>query len=290
MPKRKHASTGAGPSRKLKAEQEADEEPSLDEEHNSDISSEEGSPEDSSSDGYPSGDDSDEPSSDDDEDGEAFDKIDVDFEFFNAVEGDFHGLKTLLNNFLDGQQYACSELVDAVIAAPVGSVIKCGEGEDPIGVCTALELQKHQSSKFLADIKAFLEGHCPKATAGKLAAAWTSPGTVLLISERLLNCPPQLAPPLLESLVQEVAEALPGKVKQYLFVTRAYSDPSAPSDLIFATPEGEFLTKKASWTFDFPVANRAVGKDDLAPCRVVACVAAGAVGVALKQMADVVQG
>ena len=43
------------------------------------------------------------------------DQVDVDFEFFDPQEVDFHGLKALLQTYLDGSPYNCSELVDTVI-------------------------------------------------------------------------------------------------------------------------------------------------------------------------------
>ena len=46
------------------------------------------------------------------EDGE---EVDVDFEFFDPQEIDFHGLKALLQTYLDGSTFNCSELVDTVI-------------------------------------------------------------------------------------------------------------------------------------------------------------------------------
>lgn len=42
-------------------------------------------------------------------------EVDVDFEFFDPREIDFHGLKALLQTYLDGTAFNCSELVDTVI-------------------------------------------------------------------------------------------------------------------------------------------------------------------------------
>lgn len=42
-------------------------------------------------------------------------EVDVNFEFFDPKEIDFHGLKALLQTYLDGSPYNCSELVDTVI-------------------------------------------------------------------------------------------------------------------------------------------------------------------------------
>lgn len=48
-------------------------------------------------------------------DGEAFDEVNVNFQFFDPQEKDFHGLKALLHTYLDGQQYDSSGLVDTII-------------------------------------------------------------------------------------------------------------------------------------------------------------------------------
>jgi hypothetical protein len=53
--------------------------------------------------------------SEDDDDGEAFEEVKVDFQFFDPAEKDFHGLRALLHNFLDGEQYDASGLVDTII-------------------------------------------------------------------------------------------------------------------------------------------------------------------------------
>lgn len=41
--------------------------------------------------------------------------VEAAFEFFDPKEADFHALKDLMKNFLDGQDFALSELVDAII-------------------------------------------------------------------------------------------------------------------------------------------------------------------------------
>lgn len=43
------------------------------------------------------------------------DIVNIDFEFFDPAEIDFHGLKSLLRTFLDGEDFGCSELVDTII-------------------------------------------------------------------------------------------------------------------------------------------------------------------------------
>ena len=42
--------------------------------------------------------------------------------------------------------------------------------------------------------------------------AWDGEGTGLIVSERLVNCPPQLAPPLVKGLFDEISAAAKAKV------------------------------------------------------------------------------
>ena len=78
-----------------------------------------------SSDDYPLGDEGSSGESSDDEAGEAFEQIDVDFEFYCPQEKDFHGLRTLLQNYLDGKEWACSELADAIIQQASEATRQC---------------------------------------------------------------------------------------------------------------------------------------------------------------------
>ncbi len=52
---------------------------------------------------------------DSDTEPDADETVQVDFEFFDPQEGDFHGLKALLQTYLDGDAFSCSELVEAII-------------------------------------------------------------------------------------------------------------------------------------------------------------------------------
>ncbi|WIA22012.1 hypothetical protein OEZ85_004365 [Tetradesmus obliquus] len=224
-------------------EAEEEEEPSEDE-------SSEGGSEDSSSEGDDSAPEvSDEQDDEDSPDEDPFDQINVDFQFFDPKESDFHGLKALLHTYLDGQQYDSSPLVDTIIAqASVGTVVRTGEDEDPIAVMTVLNTQQHKQAGFLQQIRQYVLGKCKDAALkDKLAKAWDAPGTGLIINERLVNCPPQLAPPLVQALFDEVGWATEDepqdvrdhyKFKQYLLLTRVYSDPLAGQPAAAAAAAG----------------------------------------------------
>ena len=51
------------------------------------------------------------------------DSVDVTLDFFDPKEEDFQGLKALLQNYLDGEGFASSELVDVIIMQVLHSVL-----------------------------------------------------------------------------------------------------------------------------------------------------------------------
>ncbi|GLC38993.1 hypothetical protein PLESTM_000824400 [Pleodorina starrii] len=248
--------------------------------------------------------------SEDDEDGEAYKEVNVQFEFFDPQERDVLGLKALLNTYLDGQQYDCSGLVDAIIRqTAVGTVVKSSEEDDPFALLTAFNTARGPaaSSPWLAQLRDYLAARCPDAaTKTKLEQALAGPGTALLVSERLINCPPQLAPPLVQMLMEEIEGAATDEdypkeereefsFQRYLHVTRVYTDPGEEAEgdqdplIIYVRPEDEYLYQVCSWSFTFPVEGRPVAKGDLRPLRAVMCVEAGRVAEA-RAMMDLVVG
>jgi protein BCP1 len=191
-------------------------------------------------------------SSSDDEDEDEKDKskkkkeLNVDFQFFEPAERDFHGLRALLGSYLDGKGYDVGSLVDAVIAQGakgdgVGTVVRAidatadGDGDakkkkskagpssssqanaddddaddpaDPIAVLTAVGLEGYRDAPFASGVRDFLLARAEAA--GKRAAfeaAWDAPRAALLLNERLVNCPPQIAPPLIQYLFEEIERA-----------------------------------------------------------------------------------
>lgn len=201
-------------------------------------------------------------SSEDDSDGCAFDSIDVDFEFFDPDESDFQGIKTLLTNYLDGNIYKCTELVEDVMSTPGSTVVKCGDEGNIIGIAGVIG---HNT-----DISEYAMRHCPKSLTGTFKDVVRKGKKVrCILMERLINSPPQLAPPLMEAiLVPEVQE----EVDTYYIMGRGYKN--GKSELIFALPEYEFIYNEAIMKFDFvpPTREALIDReiDNLNPARFVA--------------------
>ncbi|GMH32410.1 hypothetical protein BSKO_00244 [Bryopsis sp. KO-2023] len=226
--------------------------------------------------------------------------VEADFEFFDPQERDFHGLKALLNNYLDGGEFNCGELVDAIIQqSRVGTVLKCGEDGSPIGVASVLNFQHYKQLVTLSTVKSFILNRCTNAEEKKkLHSAMESGACGLLVNERLLNCPPQLGPPLQQALFDEIQWATEDepteelrnsfKFTQYVVLTRAFRDPtmeearegkqakkghskksksSGPTGLIYVRPEDEFFHQFCNLWFTFPVENACT--DEVEPLRLV---------------------
>ncbi|KAH7421642.1 hypothetical protein KP509_13G069000 [Ceratopteris richardii] len=170
--------------------------------------------------------------SDEDEDS-SVELVNVDFEFFDPKEDDFHGVKALLRSFLDDISWDIGGFVDIILGQPtVGTVIKTGEDESPLGVITVLNLGRYKGKSCLLNIYDFLKKNVPNCM--EIEAVFNDyPDTVgLLVSERLVNIPEELAPPLYKGLLDEVSwatedeptEALRDsfKFKQYLIISRIF--------------------------------------------------------------------
>lgn len=125
------------------AEEEDEEENASDQSNEDEDNSEDEDNEDDDDDG----DDDDDDSGDDSDDSvERVEEemLDVNFEFFDPVENDFHSIKQLFKHYLDDTEYNISELADLIIQSPVGSVVKVKENEEVYGVATVLNLQQHK--------------------------------------------------------------------------------------------------------------------------------------------------
>jgi protein BCP1 len=296
MPKRNRQKDEPSPE-----ENEEEQEPSLssnttsdDEDDNSDV---------------PSGAGTSEEASDDDEDGEAFDSIEVDFEFSDPTEDDFQPLRTLLTGLLDGKTFAVSDLVNAVIQQSkqnnIGSLVKCGASggggpgpssplaqpqagaaaaTDVIGLMTVLPLGLPTS--WSTDIYKFCSLSAPDdSTKTSFNKAWNSPTTALLLTERVINCPPQLAGPLLQQALEEVGQStgLKSSIKSYIYLGRAFKEQKQGGELVHVTPDGEAIAEHADLVFDFACEGR-LSVDKMQPRRVVAVISSSSVMKALKSV------
>uniref|UniRef100_A0A7S0YF68 Protein BCCIP homolog n=1 Tax=Polytomella parva TaxID=51329 RepID=A0A7S0YF68_9CHLO len=275
-------------------------------------------------------------SAEEDDDGK---EINVEFSFDDPKEEDYLGLRTLLSNYHDGGIYDISGLVSSIIEQDlVGTVVKTAEDSDPIAVLTVLNTLNHKDKDFMSQTKDFLFSKCKTEYKDKIEKMFSEKGNGLLVSERLLNCHPKIAPPLVQFLFDEISNVVEDddddidpatrdsfRFKNYLLISRVYTDPlgeesaavaTANNDkpkkkkqkksdntqaaaattaavevepvVVYVRPEDEYLHKLAEWSCVFPVDNRQVAKDELQPMRLVMVVGAEKVKEARKNLDRVV--
>ena len=110
----------------------------------------------------------------------------------------------------------------------MGTVVRTAEDEAPVGVMSVLNLRTHAALPALAQTLAYLKAKADAATKPALEAALSAAAagkagsrTGLVVSERLVNCPPQLCEPLTGSLMDEIQWATEDEVSRNLTASPA---------------------------------------------------------------------
>lgn len=157
--------------------------------------------------------------------------VQVDFSFSEFQQIHFHGLKNLLNELLSTVSLNTSELAELVISQPFGSAVLVDDSADPFAFISAVK-------------SAELEMHllqCAKSSESKLAEIFKGNACVLL-TNRLINMPPELAPNMYKTLLDELAAAAKTdqkfKFDHYILISKVYRQ-------VPAKTEGERPSKKA---------------------------------------------
>ncbi|RWW80889.1 hypothetical protein BHE74_00010751 [Ensete ventricosum] len=155
----------------------------------------------------------------------------ADFGFFDPKPGDFNGVKLLLRNYLDDKQWDLSGFVDLILEqTTVGTVVKLDEHDEagdgngdadddagPFAVISALNLGRYEVNghKCMKDCKEYLLQVCPDEGLRKRLKPFLEEQVSdvgLLVSQRFVNCPYQLVPPLYDALFDEVSWATEDEV------------------------------------------------------------------------------
>ncbi|VFQ72051.1 unnamed protein product [Cuscuta campestris] len=215
--------------------------------------------------------------------------VQADFEFFDPKPDDFHGVKLLLQTYLDDKQWDLSGFVDLILGQPsVGTVVKIADDEDEgiYSVISALNLGRYKESKCIAELKNVLLKACQDPNVhAKLSSLLEeqSKDAGLLVSQRVANLPPQLLPPLYGALFDEISWATEDEpteelrksfcFKSYLVVTKIYKHKNADKKgvprksiddaIIYVKPEEEIFHELSSWSFTFPVHSQLVRDNEL---------------------------
>ena len=169
-------------------------------------------------------------------DGENASELQVNFDFCDVREEDFHGLKALLTGYCDGDEYACSDLCDLLIKqSAVGTVMKTeGDSENVLGVTSVVSLSHHKGEKCVKDIKKFLLGKVPAKEKKEFENVLNDASTGLRINERIINAPQDAGQPLIDGVFEEIGYAVKDEktaevrksyeFKNYILVSTLYEE------------------------------------------------------------------
>ncbi|KAI1379535.1 p21-C-terminal region-binding protein-domain-containing protein [Hypoxylon crocopeplum] len=223
----------------------------------------------------------DDESSDDDD----FDMVNVDFEWFNFdSEIDFHGTKSLLRQLLDvdATLFDISGLADLILSQPtIGSTVKVdGKETDAYAFLTALNLHEHRDKKSLAELTRYIseKAKTNEALAGIPNLLSSGKHVGLVLSERLINMPSEISPPMYGMLIDEIEAAVedkePYEFSHYLILSKTYHEIESTLDveerrrkkgrqdaaMFYFHPEDEVLQKYAAayGSYDFTKIGEAV--------------------------------
>ncbi|XP_072312530.1 protein BCCIP homolog [Eucyclogobius newberryi] len=208
----------------------------------------------------------------------------VDFEAHSITHNDFNGIKKLLQQLFLKAHVNTSELTELVVQQNhIGSVVRQAEvpedsdDDDPdevFGFISMINLTERKGVQCVEELKELLLEQCQKSSGDaeceRLEKILSDPSRSvgLLLSERFINVPPQIALPLHKQLQEEIAEAQrtnkpSGRCHYSLMISKtckeeskniSRSGPRAPKDqLLFVNAEEEFFYEHAVLKFHYSV-------------------------------------
>lgn len=213
--------------------------------------------------------------------------INVEFMGYPAEDSDFHGIKRMIQQTFRGLEVDISGVADTIISQNyVGSVIKqimdddddeeeesemqqTGDTENDahqvFGVSTVLNLTSRKDEAPIAGLRTALVEKC--GTNGTDSTNQLlrdilgneSKHIGLLISERLVNLPPQFVLPVFESMMQEIEKAkakkMPYDFAYVLMICKIYKEKKKQkqSEDMFANPEEEIFAEESVVNFEYNV-------------------------------------
>lgn len=228
--------------------------------------------------------------------------LDVDFEWFDPQPAvDFHGLKTLLRQLfdVDNQLFDLSALTDLILSQPtLGSTVKTdGNETDPYAFLTVLNMHQHKVSCIIRSIIKFKHS---RLTADQdkpviqelskylLARAANNPSLSqltnllspnspaqlgLILTERFINMPHQIVPPMYNMLIEEMQwareEKEPYEFSHYIVVSKTYTEVASKLDQEDSRPTKKKKQPKegeASETFYFHPEDEILQKFAMGSC------------------------
>ncbi|KAJ5121434.1 Protein bcp1 [Penicillium bovifimosum] len=186
---------------------------------------------------------------DDESSDEDMDMVNVDFEWFDPQPIDFHGLKNLLRQLFDNdaQIFDMSALADLILSQPtLGSTVKVdGHESDPYAFLSIVNLQEHKDKPVIKDLIEYLKTKTSSneslSAAAQLLTQTPIPPIGLILTERLINMPSEIVPPMYNMLQEEIAWAIEDKepytFSHYLVISKNYEEIESKLDQEESRPQ-----------------------------------------------------
>ncbi|KAI9851327.1 MAG: Mss4p nuclear export [Thelocarpon superellum] len=202
------------------------------------------------------------PKDSDSGDDEDLDMVNVDFEWFDPQPAhDFHGMKTLLRQLfdVDAELFDLSALADLILSQPLlGSTVKVdGNETDPYAFLTVLNLHQHRDVPVIKALIRYVADRSQSSSASQLREllrADSGSQVGLILTERLVNVPAEVVPPMYAMLLEEISWAVeekePYAFSHYLVLSKTYlevpsaldqEDHPAPKKAKKASSDGELF-------------------------------------------------
>ena len=144
-------------------------------------------------------------------------QVNVDFDFFNIDEIDYHAIKHLLVQLFhsDAEHLELHTLTDLILQQNhIGSTIKVdGKESDPYAFLTAIGINKNKGNSAVEKMSSYLLNRAKSSSNQTLHSSLSqllsdsSSNIALLLGERLVNMPVVLIPHMLRFLLEELETA-----------------------------------------------------------------------------------
>ncbi|PKK28042.1 BRCA2 and CDKN1A interacting protein [Columba livia] len=261
---------------------------------------------------------------------EIAEEVNIEFEAHSMSDNDYNGIKKLLQQLFLKASVNTAELTDILIQQNhIGSIIKQAEvqedssddeddDDEVFGFISCLNLTERKGTQCAEQIKELILSRCEKSCEQHVVEQLnkilndSSKPVGLLLSERFINVPPQIALPMHQQLQKELTEAQKtnkpcGKCHYYLLISKTFTEAAKNNskrkegrsqqkeELMFANAEEEFFYEKALLKFSYSVqeeSDTCLGGrwsfDDvpMKPWRTVMIVAADGMDVIMEKLRD----